>query len=256
MGIKKQKDSMVSKVVDLRNLPKVPRDPRMIANNGGVPLKGKSLFRQEKPSGLNWTAGSKTKMTDGKSVLTRARREAKEIARMSKLSTPTHQLVGRKSQVLKAPAGMAGEYARAAQPAIRILAGKQRKSISSTYSGSISGPSLEERENRLRALTMSANVKPTMIGSSDDEDDFIDDDEADDLFDEKPAPLSKKNISSRPGPSSSPPAMKPSDFDRKRQLSPPSRTGTSSPAPVVKPMMPRKRAPVDVFNRTAKKLRR
>ncbi|KAH6666006.1 putative Elongin-A, partial [Halenospora varia] len=186
MGIKKQKDSMVSKVVDLRNLPKVPRDPRMIANNGGVPLKGKSLFRQEKPSGLNWTSGSKTKMTDGKSVLTRARREAKEIARMSKLSTPTHQLVGRKSQVLKAPAGMAGEYARAAQPAVRILAGKQRKSISSTYSGGISGPNLEERENRLRALTMSATVKPTMVGSSDDEDDFIDDDEADDLFDEKP----------------------------------------------------------------------
>lgn len=87
LGIKKEKETHVSKVVDLRTLPKVPRDPRMLANNGGVPLGKSRGFGKETPSTLTWNAGSKTKMTDGKSVLTRARREAKEISQRSKLTS-------------------------------------------------------------------------------------------------------------------------------------------------------------------------
>ena len=74
MGLKKERETHVSKVVDLRALPKVPKDPRMLANNGGVPIGKARGFKKEGVSSLMWTAGSKTKLTDGKSVLTRARR--------------------------------------------------------------------------------------------------------------------------------------------------------------------------------------
>jgi elongin-A len=310
MGLKKERETHVSKVVDLRALPKVPKDPRMLANNGGVPIGKARGFKKEGASSLMWTSGSKTKLTDGKSVLTRARREAKEISQMSKLSRPTHQLKARMGQVTKAPAGMVNEYQKANQPAVRILSRKQKPSP--TFSGGITGssrPSLEERETRLRALTSppknggSGGLKETLVGSSEDEDDDFD--EVDDLFDERPSsrphasspspPRSLKpppslNLSSSPASSSrpsqpstkprpqassaSPPlsaarsAPKPSDvissiISRPKAASsvpprinsgPPSRT--SSPAPGgVKPMMPRKRPEVDVFNRGAKKPR-
>ncbi|KAF4636470.1 hypothetical protein G7Y89_g1621 [Cudoniella acicularis] len=254
MGIKKQKDSNVSKIVALKALPKVPRDPRMLANNGGVPLNKGRGFHKEPASSLNWSGGSKTKMKDGKSVLTRARREAKEISQRSKLITPTHQLAARKTQITKAPAGMVGEYVRAAQPPMRILS-KQRRSLTSRFTGGISGPSLEERENRLRALTIPGVAKPTLVGSSDEEDNFDDgDDEDDDIFDEKP----QKNPPQRcVASSSSPPAMKPVDFSSssRSRSSPPPRPSNSSPAPSTKPMMPRKRPPVDVFHKASKKPR-
>ncbi|KAL5320334.1 hypothetical protein ACEPPN_011135 [Leptodophora sp. 'Broadleaf-Isolate-01'] len=242
MGLKAARETNVSKIVDLKMLPKLPRDPRMIANNGGVPLKGKG-FRKEGPSTLNWTSGSKTKMTDGKSVLTRARREAKEISQMGKLAKPTHRLSGALGQVRKAPEGMVKEYKTAAQPAIKILSRRHQTSAGGNITGGVTGPSLEEREKRLRAAMAggsgskrdaAGDVKHTMVGSSDDDlDNFIDDDdEVDDLFDEAPKPKSRpvsSSTSSRPPPprpvasrpyqqSSSPPAPssrpkpKPSDI--------------------------------------------
>ncbi|EHL02654.1 putative Elongin-A [Glarea lozoyensis 74030] len=200
MGLKKHKAGNVSQIVSIRDrtLPKLPRDPRMIANNGGVPLKGKTP-----PSSLNWTAGSKTKMSDPKGVLARARREAAQIAQMGKLATPTHQLGQRKNQIRQAPAGMANEYRLAAQPALKILSGKRK--TTGSYSGGVAGPSLEEREAKLRALTGHAGATANYVGSSDDDDDDIlaggyeydqdeEEEDGDDLFDEKPERSSQARL--------------------------------------------------------------
>lgn len=278
LGIKKQKETMVSKVVDLRTLPKVPKDPRMLANNGGVPLGKKAGAARLPPNSLTWNGGSKTKMKDGKGVLNRARREAREISMRSKLVTPTGQLIGNKRQIQKAPAGMVNEYRKAADPGLRILS--RKKNTVGKFNGGISGPSLEEREKRLRAAmggssgsgAMTGNE--TLVGSS-DEDSFIDDDEVDDLFDDEPQrpasaprnppsrPLAATSIArpppkdlNRPRPAATSAAPRPGPSRPHISYSPPPRASTSSPAPGgAKPMMPRKRPPVDIFNRGAKKPR-
>jgi elongin-A len=216
-GIQKERGKNVSKLVDIRLLPKIPKDPKM-QYNAGVKI-GKRGVKKDSPSSLVWSAGSKTKLTDGKSVLTRARREAKEIGQRSKLSMPTHQLVGRAGQVRKAPAGMVDEYKRAAQPPLKILA--KRKSPVGTLSAS--GPSLEEREKRLRALTAQRKnlhaLEETVVGSSDSEEEV---DSMDELFAERPKapppsrkaptpsssrphPSQDRGRQSQPAPSSSPP---------------------------------------------------
>ncbi|CAL3973285.1 unnamed protein product [Diplocarpon coronariae] len=267
MGLQKARETNVSKIVDLKMLPKMPRDPRMMANYGGVPLKGKALFRKEGPSSLNWTSGSKTKMTDGKSVLTRARREAKEISQMGKLAKPTHKLA--LGHVQKAPAGMVKEYKTAAQPSIKILS--KRHNPSSTVSGGVTGPSLEERERKLKVvMSGGADTNHTMVGFSDDEGS----DDNGDLFDE-PEPSKVYSTSSRPSSSrlyqstSSAAAASSSVNPRTSDLSastkgrpgpasspPPRARASTPPRGGMKPMMPvRRKAEVDVFNRGAKKRR-
>lgn len=172
--LKKAKETNVSKVVDLRSLPKIPKDPWMMANNGGVPLgKRTGLFKKEAPSSLVWSGGSKTKMTNGHSVLTRARREAKEISQRGKLAKPTHELRAQTGQVRKAPAGMVNEYKKASEPSFRIFA--RKKSVTASPS-SINSPSLEEREKRLSAIQAGINQKKssttvdeTLVGSSDED---------------------------------------------------------------------------------------
>jgi elongin-A len=246
MGLQKVRQESTSKIVDLRLLPKVPRDPRMIANNGGVPLKGRG-FKKDAPSSLLFTSGSRTKLTNGQSVLTRARREAKEISQMGKLSRPTHQLSGPMGQVRKAPTAMVNQYKTAAQPAVKILS-RRKHNIDPTFKGGISGPSLEEREARLRAA-MSGTSKPSASSSRPKYVDSEDEDEGnvsvssekDDLFDDQPPKSSHHPSSSSPArPAASSTMMKP----RPRPAN-----STASP------MMPRKRE-VDVFNRGANKKRR
>jgi len=234
---------------------------------------------------------------------------------MSKLSRPTHQLKGKMGQVTRAPPGMVNEYQKASQPPLRILSRKQNPvgKFSGGITG-ISGPSLEERERRLRALASGGDgsktdaaggLKETLVGSSssDEEDDL---DEVDDLFDERSEPRPRPHASfsspprslkappsrhlssspaaassARPRPHSSSaspplsaihPTPKPSDLissiiskpkpsvststapPPRIHSAPPSRT--ASPAPgAPKPMMPRKRPEVDIFNRGVKKQR-
>lgn len=220
--------------------------------NGGVPRKKGLNLANAGPSSLNWTSGSKTKMADSKGVLARAKREAREIKAMGRLSVPTHQLSNAKKhmgrhlgQVSQAPAGMVNQYRTAAQPPIKILAKRKHSSV---FSGGVSGPSLEDREAKLRTLTsggkIAAPVSQTMLDSDEDDDDLLaggnsyeeeEEEEEDELFDDKPQ--------------SSRPVSKPA------QSRPVSGSSGSSSAPP-KPMMPRKRPPVDVFNRGAKKPRR
>ncbi|KAM3066271.1 hypothetical protein ACMFMG_003218 [Clarireedia jacksonii] len=281
-GLKKDKESHLSKVVDHNALPKIPRDPRMRANNGGVPLKGKG-FAKAAPSSLMWGSGSRTKMTDGASVLTKARREAKEITQRSKLSVPTNMLSGRLGQVKKAPEGMRNAYRTAAQPALKILA--KHRTTGGEISGGIRSPSLEDREKRLRAAMAGAKrensgVKETYVGSSDDEA-FNDDDEPDDLFGDTDSVAARSSRQSPPrkmitpvAPSSrkvsssfSSPATKPSDMisamisNKSNTQSPassvrpsPSPADSRSSAPRPKMMAPRKRE-VDIFSRKKPRLR-
>lgn len=272
MASQKNKQSHVSKVVDARTLPKLPRDPYMLPNNGGVPLK-KNTWGKKEPSGvLNFNSGSRTKLTSAQNVLTRARREAREIGQMSKLSKPTHQLSGRIGQVKKAPAGMSKEYQIAAQPALKILS--HRHVQPKANESGIKGPTLQEREARLTAAMSpgakrytSGDVKETLVGSSDDEED--------DLFGEpkvvsrpvsnsrlpprthsdpvsSPPPKSKQTSSpatssfhARPRPAAPSPAQTAASASSSRPMA-------SSSGPL-KPMMQRKRKEVDVFNRGASK---
>ncbi|CAD6454157.1 621f1d06-ee27-4f2a-b3d5-fa61f4fbaad7 [Sclerotinia trifoliorum] len=283
-ALKQRKQDHVSKFVDIRALPKIPRDYGMRPNNGGVPLtKGRGL-QGAAPSSLTWGAGSRTKMKDGTSVLTRARREAKEMSQRSKLSTPTSMLSGRLGQVKKAPAGMAQGYKIANQPGLKVLA---RHRSSGRSSGSVSGPSLEDREQRLRDAMAGKkrDHKETLVGSpprspsSPNYQDFGDD--ADDLFDDEEE-LQPSSKASRPPPrkpiapsarlsSSSPPpyngTSKPSDVissmvqKSNNSFSPASSRITSAPSSksaTPKPMMPARKRPanVDIFNRGPKKPKR
>ena len=206
--LNKKKATNVSKIVELRKLPKVPRDPRMMANNGGVPIgrnKENGVIKHS-ASSLSWTTGSKTKLTDGKSVMTKARREAKEISQRARLARPTHQLHGRAGQIKQAPAGMVNEYRRDRLPAhapIKILS--KKRSVPGQFEGrmSMERPSLEERENRLRALTMSTGrafgaAEATLVSSEDEVEDDLED-----LFDEKleRTTQASSTVSSRSSPS-------------------------------------------------------
>ncbi|PQE15517.1 hypothetical protein CJF32_00006910 [Rutstroemia sp. NJR-2017a WRK4] len=279
-GLKKHKESHLSKVVDIGALPKIPRDPRMRANDGGVPLKGKG-FAKAAPSSLMWGSGSRTKMTDGASVLTKARREAKEITQRTKLSVPTNMLSGRLGQVKKAPEGMRNAYRTAAQPALKILA--KHRTTGGAISGGIRGPSLEEREKRLRAAmagakTENPGVKQTYVGSSDDDAFNDDDDDTEDLFGDtdsrsfRPSPPPRK-IARPVAPSthklsSSAASSKPSDMisamiSNKSATQSPASSARPSPSPAdsrsstprpTKMMAPRKRE-VDIFSRKKPRLR-
>jgi len=269
---------MTSKIVDLRSLPKMPRDPRLIANGGNL-LKRKSTGwkKEANSSSLTWASGSKTKMTNGKSVLTRARREAKEISAMSRLARPMTTKVG---QVSKAPTGLVDEYRRAGRPlesTVKILARKRTAFAAERLEQ-------KEKEARLRALTTQKKYTPavgqTVIGSSDDDSDY-------ELFDEPPPKSQSRSgppVSSRPSqayppsrpiPSKERPTGQGSTIRRTAETnlqprpiprpasssSAPPRPGAQaqhssqrSPSPNPKPVMKR-RAPVDVFNRTVKKPR-
>ena len=186
LGIKKEKETHVSKVVDAKYLPKVPKDPRMLANDAGVPIEGrKRALAKPGASSLSFAGGSKTKMKNPASVLTRARREAKEISSRNKLGKPIHSLIAAPCQVLRAPRAMVDDYRKAAKPQLRIFATRKKPEGGSSLQGPATGPSLEEREKKLRALTMTSRV--TLVGS-DSEDNSEDD--PDDLFGEKAASAS------------------------------------------------------------------
>ena len=293
-GIQKERGKNVSKLVDMRLLPKMPRDPKM-QYNAGVKIARKGGLKNDSPSILAWTSGSKTKLTNGKSVLTRARREAKEIKQMSRLSMPTHKLAGKVGEVRKAPTSMVDEYIRAAQPETRIFS--KRKAAPGTVS--MSGPSLEEREARLYAMQRTSRHMPrgTVVDSSESEEEAG---SMDAIFDNQsnahraPAhsssrPNTTQGYSGRPQPSSSSSSSrtrgenhaaqpKPSDvilsvLSKPNSKSLPRSMGSlpasslrsspagfrRSPSPSQRerkpPLIQRKRPEVDVFNRKVKRLR-
>jgi elongin-A len=201
-GLKKEKEAhLTEKVKDTTRLPKLPKDRGMMANYGGVPIGGRKKGFAKPSSVLSFTAGSRTKMTSPAALLTRARREAKEMSTRNKLSQPTDQLKS-KTQILQAPQGMVNEYRTAAKPAIRIFTPRKKSGSGITNDNRSGGPTLDEREQRLRALTMKHTSEAgnyTLVDS--DSDSNHSEPEEDDLFDEpepNPAPSPKKFPPSTP----------------------------------------------------------
>lgn len=220
MGIQSKREQHTSQLVNLKSVV-VPRDPRMRIGDGARRRTGGN---QKDMSTLNFSAGSKTKMKDGKSVLNRARKEAKEIHAMGRLNKLTHTLAGSASQVKKAPEGMRREYEIAAQPAVsKVLMSKRKNMLggASRVHPSL-GADLDEREARLRKAMQpsgakkvsdeeSRGTKRTVVDFSDDEDEAHDD-----LFDEPPPKKAKAAPSSSSiatsSNSNSPARSKPSDM--------------------------------------------
>lgn len=97
--------------------------------------------RTSDPSTLSFRAGSKTKMTTGKSVIERARREAREAnlfrSGKSNLSVPTHLLHGPVGQVRKVPQSMIDKPAPSlARPPTASLSGTATSKTSTGPTGS------------------------------------------------------------------------------------------------------------------------
>lgn len=112
-GIEQEKQRHLSKLVDKKEQRLLPKPPRT-GRNLGAKRSGKDL-----PSSLTFGAGSRMKMTTGRSVMKRARREAREIASItSRLSTPSGVMPLRATQIKKAPQAMVNDHRIAAQPAL------------------------------------------------------------------------------------------------------------------------------------------
>ncbi|CAG7556929.1 unnamed protein product [Fusarium equiseti] len=112
MGIKKDREKTITKIVD---------DRRLLPQGGRVGPKKPWGFGARDPNGstLAFTRGSRTKTNNGASVMRKVRRETKEIASIhGSLSRPT-QSSNAISKLRKAPPAMVNDYQRASQPAVR-----------------------------------------------------------------------------------------------------------------------------------------
>lgn len=123
---------------------------------------------------LNFSSGSRTKMTTGQSVLRRARREAKEISRVSQLSSrlANNQILAR-SQIRRAPESMVNDYRVAHQPGSAIIRAPKKRpgsgsSVKTHYETEWTRPSPgtglgvgnADKEARLLALKRGAAAAP------------------------------------------------------------------------------------------------
>jgi elongin-A len=161
-GIKKEQTNNLSKKVEARYMPKVPRDSRMRANDGGVPLGGRggrSGNRVGAPgrrlpsvSTIGYAATGVKKRVN---IVEKARREAAmaiAARRQGQAKVPDFR-----SQIRKAPAGMVNEYRKAAEV--------EKKKLSPRNSPVATGipvpnAAMKDREARLRAIKASGTRKP------------------------------------------------------------------------------------------------
>ncbi|MCJ1254190.1 hypothetical protein MMC24_002004 [Lignoscripta atroalba] len=232
-GIKNERAKHTSKVVDPKTVPRLPRMGGMRVEGGRIRTTQSSPGN---PAILSFTSGSKTKTLTGKGVLEKARREARELslfsASKSLLSTPTHKLNGKATQIRNAPRGLVDEHRKPAAPSYSdtsarpttIFAPRKR-----SVAGNPPAPasiSVEERENRLKAFT---SPSTTNVSSS---------------FTSRPqntsvmSPPSRSSNPAYPNPSYKAPRLKPPNPDAK---------GTRPPAKTkapVDPFMPAKRRKV------------
>lgn len=292
LGLNAEKARHTTSLVETKSLPRVPRDSRMRVEQG---RNGKGQQRTRNESALTWGLGSKTKMSDSKGVLLRARREAKEMSMRGKMVVPANRLRGR-STVTQAPPSMIDGYRRASNAPLKIFAPRP----GTTAPPSVH-PDKEASERRLRALTMGKTQSrpPAAQRTSSDSDADAssedhrgrnaetkappipkkqiiisdnEDSDPDDLFDEEEpsSPPPKKQAvrsSTQPSQSSRPasnprlkcesPDLPSSSMARARPAaSAARRSGGLGAAAGAAKAPARKRAAVDVFNRQAKKPRR
>ena len=177
-----EKAKHTSKIVDPRTVPKLPRMGGMRVEGGRskcAPSSSNNL------SSLRFTSGSKTKVLTGSGVIAKVRREGKEMSlfssKNSQLTTPTHKLSDKATQIRKVPQGLVEDHRRPAAPLptnpsskpTTIFAPRRRNTGGETASPQ--GLTFEEREKRLRALTgcasstemsLTAIVKPQNISAT------------------------------------------------------------------------------------------
>lgn len=164
-GIKKEQTNNLSKKVEARYMPKPPRDSRMRANDGGVPIVGRggrSGNRIGAPgrrlptvSAIGYAATGVKKRVN---IVQKARREAAMAVaarRQGQANVPDFR-----SQIRKAPAGMVDEYRKAADG--------EKKKLSPRNSPAASGipaqsSAMKDREARLRAIKASGARKPPVV---------------------------------------------------------------------------------------------
>lgn len=164
-GIKKEQTNNLSKKVEARYMPKLPRDSRMRANNGGVPIVGRggrSGTRVGAPgrrlpsvSTIGYAATGVKKRVN---IVEKARREAAmaiAARRQGQAKVPDYR-----SQIRKAPAGMVNEYRKAAEV--------DKKKISPRNSPVATGipaqsAAMKDREARLRAIKASGAKRPPVV---------------------------------------------------------------------------------------------
>ncbi|KAJ9157931.1 hypothetical protein NKR23_g582 [Pleurostoma richardsiae] len=147
-GIKKEKEKHISKIVD----------PRLLSNVANQPGK-RRRGGASGSSRLGFGGGKRTNGNDGKSVMSKVRREVSEIANRLHLSTPTGQLSARPGQIKKAPEAMINDHRIAAQPAIRIHVPTKKRPREDD--------GLAEREARLRAAKKQKRPEPVEVGDDD-----------------------------------------------------------------------------------------
>ncbi|MCJ1473393.1 hypothetical protein MMC13_002044 [Lambiella insularis] len=154
-GIKSERAKHTSKVMDAKSLPKLTREGR-VSKAGSSSSGSRSL--------LTFTSGSKTKTLTGRGVLDKARREARELslfsAKRSLLTTPTHKLSSKATQIHHAPQALVDEHRRPPAPtymepnAKPMMIYAPRKHSTPRGALSPNGIEFEEREKKLRALTV------------------------------------------------------------------------------------------------------
>lgn len=164
-GINKKKAENASSIESYQKLPRPPRDMKNVGRKAAVGRRGGSNDTGE----LKFTAGSRTKMTSGASVMRRVKREAAEVAARNKLATPNGALRVRQGQIKQAPKGMAHEHSVKFNPSVKLQPAPVR-----SEEDEIRDRHMREREARLNKLKANgANIL---------EDSDVDDDDADNVF--------------------------------------------------------------------------
>ncbi|KFX99816.1 hypothetical protein O988_03639 [Pseudogymnoascus sp. VKM F-3808] len=163
-GIKKEQTNNLSKKVEARFMPKPPRDSRMRANDGGVPIVGRGGRsgnrigapgrRLPSVSAIGYAATGVKKRVN---IVQKARREAAmaiAARKQGQVKVPDYR-----SQIRHAPAGMVNEYRKAAEEEKRKLS-----PCNSPAAGGIPAQSsaMKEREARLRAIKAGSRKPPVV----------------------------------------------------------------------------------------------
>ena len=116
-GLAAEKGKNVSLLVNRSQLPKPPRTGRALRTRG-------TGQRNDNTGSLSFTSGSRTKLTSGKNVLKRARREAMDVAAKRGVLGKTTRPIGAPSTQMKAaPPSLREHHRVAAQPEFRVPSG-------------------------------------------------------------------------------------------------------------------------------------
>ncbi|KAI9843834.1 MAG: hypothetical protein M1837_006095 [Sclerophora amabilis] len=157
-GIKTERASHTSKLVDMKSLPQNLRKHTAVGSRDrstGNSRGGSSI--------LTFGSGTRTKNMTGRQVVDKARRDAREqgifSGRRCALNTPTHQLSSKASAVKSVPKGLP-DADRAMPPTMfapkRKIPASKATPPSDRSTATPNGLSIEERERRLKAFTSSS----------------------------------------------------------------------------------------------------